>query len=138
MTESTSNGRITREQVFAAADRICAEKQGGDPTQVEVRVLLGTGSMGTIHKYLRQWREQRPPKAQSRPNVPPAVEKALMDALETTRAAVAADLQVRLVQAAEDAEVLASAVEKSDEQNAELRAELDKARIDGEDLKEAR
>ena len=51
---------ITKEQVFAAADEIVEAEEGLPPDKVTiaaVRDSLGTGSMTTITKYLREWKE---------------------------------------------------------------------------------
>ena len=45
---------ITKADVFEAANTLVAE--GMDPTQESVRVYLGRGSKGTIHKYLKAWK----------------------------------------------------------------------------------
>ena len=51
---------ITKEQVFAAADEIIRAEEGLLPEKVTiaaVRDSLGTGSMTTITKHLREWKE---------------------------------------------------------------------------------
>src|SRR4051812_43167577 len=45
---------ITRDQVLEAARAIAAG--GIEPTYINVRARLGTGSFSTIQKYLRDWR----------------------------------------------------------------------------------
>src|SRR4051794_11170394 len=45
---------ITRDQVLEAAGAIAAD--GGEPTYMNVRARLGTGSFSTIQKHLRDWR----------------------------------------------------------------------------------
>jgi hypothetical protein len=47
---------IKRTDVFMAA-KVIAE-QGFIPTQHNVRKYLGCGSKGTIHKYLKQWKQE--------------------------------------------------------------------------------
>jgi len=46
---------ITRRDVFQAAEGLVAK--GYTPTQDGVRHFLGKGSRGTIHKYLKEWKE---------------------------------------------------------------------------------
>jgi len=48
---------VTYQDIAAAAHRIAGE--GKNPTIENVRAILGTGSIGTINKYLRQWKETR-------------------------------------------------------------------------------
>lgn len=55
------DGPITKEQVFAAADRI--NESGKNPTQDLVRKALGGGSFSTISPYLKEWRKQMMEKA---------------------------------------------------------------------------
>lgn len=45
---------ITPQQVYTAADALVAE--GGKPTLRAVRERLGSGSLGTIAKWLQQWK----------------------------------------------------------------------------------
>ena len=45
---------ITREQVAQAATAM--EAEGVEPTYMNVRSRLGTGSFSTIQKYLKEWR----------------------------------------------------------------------------------
>lgn len=46
---------ITSKEVFEAAKILAAQSQ--IPTQETVRTYLGRGSKGTIHKYLKQWKQ---------------------------------------------------------------------------------
>ena len=48
---------ITKEDVFAAADQVAAE--GGNPSQINVRKRLGSGSHTTIGQYLVEWRAKQ-------------------------------------------------------------------------------
>jgi chromosome segregation ATPase len=55
---------VTAGQVKAAADAIAA--RGERPTNRGVRIQLGnTGSMGTIQRYVAEWREERPAAVQA-------------------------------------------------------------------------
>jgi chromosome segregation ATPase len=67
---------ITRDQVLEAARTVAAE--GKEPTYVNVRQKLGTGSFTTIQKYLRDWRaaDQAEPEAK-----PATLPEAFTDAL---------------------------------------------------------
>lgn len=46
---------ITAKDVFKVAETLVGE--GQIPTQGKIREYLGRGSRGTIHKYLKQWKE---------------------------------------------------------------------------------
>lgn len=46
---------ITSKDVFKAAETLVAQYQ--TPTQESIREYLGRGSRGTIHKYLKQWKQ---------------------------------------------------------------------------------
>jgi hypothetical protein len=50
-----SNKGITAKDVFKVAETLVRE--GQTPTQERIREYLGRGSRGTIHKYLKQWKE---------------------------------------------------------------------------------
>lgn len=56
---------ITKEQVFETADSLSAA--GTDPTYLQVRTHLGSGSFSTIQKYLRQWKDARPDTGSTSP-----------------------------------------------------------------------
>lgn len=45
---------ISKQQIFTTAKELVA--QGELPTAVRVRSLLATGSIATIHKYLKEWK----------------------------------------------------------------------------------
>jgi chromosome segregation ATPase len=55
MVNKMSRTSITRQDVFEAAQGLIAK--GYTPTQDGVRHFLGRGSRGTIHKYLKEWKE---------------------------------------------------------------------------------
>jgi len=59
---------VTPEQVHDAADAIKAE--GGKPTLRSVRERLGTGSMGTINKYLQGWKAGQERQQAAEPAIP--------------------------------------------------------------------
>ncbi len=46
---------ITAKEIFKVAETLVA--QGKTPTQDTIREYLGRGSKGTIHKYLKQWKQ---------------------------------------------------------------------------------
>lgn len=51
-----SSIHITPQAVFKAAQDLIGK--GISPTQESIRAFLGRGSRGTIHKYLKQWKEE--------------------------------------------------------------------------------
>jgi len=48
---------ITKDEIFRAANELT--EAGHAPTYLAVRAKLGSGSFGTLQKYLRAWREER-------------------------------------------------------------------------------
>ena len=60
---------ITRDQVLEAARSVAAE--GKEPTYVNVRQKLGTGSFTTIQKYLRDWRTADQAEPEAKPTTLP-------------------------------------------------------------------
>lgn len=48
------NAKLTKQDIFKAAQSMVAK--GTMPTQDKIREYLGSGSRGTIHKYLQQWK----------------------------------------------------------------------------------
>ncbi|MBX9431299.1 DNA-binding protein [Ralstonia pseudosolanacearum] len=85
---------VTPEQVHAAADAIKAE--GGKPTLRSVRERLGTGSMGTINKYLQGWKAGQERQQAAEPAIPPALQRAVLDFMATELAAARAPLEAEL------------------------------------------
>lgn len=85
---------VTYEQVAATAAAIKAE--GGRAMARAVRERLGTGSMGTIHKLLQQWQTGQGHQAETALNLPPTVQRAILDfmaqELTASRATLAAEL----------------------------------------------
>src|SRR4051812_43955876 len=67
---------ITRDQVLEAARTVAAE--GIEPTYMNVRARLGTGSFTTIQKHLKDWRTSDQGDAEVKPaGVPEAFTGAL-------------------------------------------------------------
>ncbi len=52
--ETEAQMAITREQVFERASEIAGE--GKEPTYIDVRARIGSGSFSTISKHLREWK----------------------------------------------------------------------------------
>jgi chromosome segregation ATPase len=87
---------ITPNQVHAAADAIRAE--GGTPTLRAVRERLGAGSMGTVSKYLQQWKAGQERQAATELALPPALQRAVLDFMVTELAAARAPLEHELAE----------------------------------------
>lgn len=101
---------ITAEQVHSIADAIKAA--GGTPTLRSVRERLGTGSMGTISKWLQNWKA-----GQERPSVgaltlPPALQRVVLDYMATELAATRAPLESELAEQQQAAHDLATENER--------------------------
>lgn len=69
--------KLTLELVAATADAIVAS--GSTPSNRAVLERLGTGSMGTIAKFMSAWREQRARPAAQEVSLPPALQQALVE-----------------------------------------------------------
>jgi len=68
---------ITYEQVAAVADAL--RDANVQPTSRSVRERLGnTGSMGTIHRLLQEWKATQERHATLPPTLPPAVQRAIL------------------------------------------------------------
>lgn len=75
----TSN--ISFGQVAAIADAMKAA--GTRPTARSVRERIGSGSMGTIHKFLSQWSGKTVEESEDVPELPESIANALMDFIGT-------------------------------------------------------
>lgn len=72
---------ITKEQIFEACERIFSE--GKTPRIEAIRTILGSGSYSTIGKYLREWKEQSPDRADvTATEIPQELTSAAYDALK--------------------------------------------------------
>lgn len=87
---------ITPEQVHAIADAI--KSKGGKPTLRAVREQLGTGSMGTIAKLLQQWKAGQERQAATELVLPPALQRAILDFMNTELSAVRAPIEAELAE----------------------------------------
>ena len=104
---------ITPEQVHAVADTIKAE--GGKPTLRAVRERLGTGSMGTVNKYLQQWKTGQDRQAAAELVLPPALQRAVLDFMATELEAARAPLEAELADQQQTAGDLAAENERQAE-----------------------
>lgn len=99
----TSN--ITFGQVAAIADAMKAA--GNRPTARAVRERIGSGSMGTIHKFLQQWQGNNSAEGIEAPELPESIASALMDFVYTEIATACEPLNGLLRHAKEDADEIA-------------------------------
>lgn len=82
--------RITKEEIFEAADAILSE--GQEPTGERLRLKLGSrGSFATIYKYFNEWKQGRLNSSKDLPtrqnlSLPDALTKAVANLLEKIRA----------------------------------------------------
>ncbi|HSW71238.1 MAG TPA: DNA-binding protein, partial [Gammaproteobacteria bacterium] len=88
---------VTYEEVAEAA--LLTQSQGNNPTIEKVRVLLGTGSIGTINKHLRKWKTAQDCHSNmaSQENLPETLLSALKDLWKTV--ANQAEEKISLLQA---------------------------------------
>lgn len=125
---------ITREQVHAVADSIKA--QNGKPTLRAVRERLGSGSMGTVAKYLSEWRNGQELQSAANMTLPPLVQRSLIEFIQAELSAARGPLQDEIAEHQQMSSDLASENERQTEvidsqaqELAELAAE--KAVIEG-------
>lgn len=110
---------ITYEQVAAAADRIVAS--GDDPTLRSVREALGTGSLATIHRYMRAWSQARPQLSTPPPiQLPDTIVKAIGQEIARAGAEARAEAEALLAQTQDDAAALEKAGEDLEEERGTL------------------
>ena len=99
---------ITYEMVEAAANALSAERPGTTPTLVAIRAHLGdTGSLNTIHRFLKMWSESRPKATTQVLAVPEEITKALSGWVLQQATGSRADAEERLQQAQAAADELA-------------------------------
>ena len=105
---------ITAEQVYAVADAIRAE--GGKPTSRAVRERLGNvGSMGTINRFLQQWKSSHERKSTGVLSLPVALQNSILDFLEQELAMSRAGLEAELAEQQQEAGDLATENERQSE-----------------------
>jgi chromosome segregation ATPase len=137
---------ITRERVWEVVEAIVAG--GKEPTYLLVRERLGTGSFGTIAKFLREWRAERRDgqgqsvQGSSAPMPAPFQEAVLRLGAEAWRAALSAmqsemvalreSNQRRVEELVGDCEQAARTVDALQEQMQTLRTERDQFRAERE------
>ena len=115
---------ITAEQVAAAADALKGE--GKKPTSRAVRERLGnTGSMGTITKLLQRWKSHQERDQVASLSLPPALQRAVLDFMDTELAAARAPLETELVDLKESIDELATENERQEDALTGLREQLD-------------
>lgn len=138
--------KITKEQIFAAADALVAE--GKTPKVSAVREILGAGSFTTINAAMQEWRDgQKPKEAPEKEVAPQAIAdrlaalgnevwavavKAANESLENDRAELAAvkvEMDEELHQTAEYADKVSDEVDKLREEVGDLTFSLETERI---------
>lgn len=97
---------ITFGQVAQIADTLKAS--GQKPTSRAIRERIGSGSMGTIHKLLQQWKGKAAPDTEDTdaPEIPSAVIKAMTDWITTAAAEAAEDAGEELADLKEENKAL--------------------------------
>lgn len=88
---------ITQEQVNAVADAIRAG--GGKPTSRSVREQLGGGSMATVLRFLQVWQAGQVRQADAPIALPSALQRAIVDFLESEVASAKSTLESDLAAA---------------------------------------
>jgi len=96
---------ITYEQVAAIADAIKAE--GGRAQWRTVRERLGTGSSGTIHRMLQQWKAGQERQIVGALALPPTLQRSILDFLGQELAGAKAALETELAESQQAAGDLA-------------------------------
>lgn len=113
---------ITYEQVALIAEDI--KDEGIEPTQNAIYDRLGRrGSMGTIHKYLAQWRVGQSRQAEVTLSLPPAVQRTILEFLGQEITAQRRELE--------------DSLNKANQAVSELALENERQQIEIEDLSES-
>jgi colicin import membrane protein len=108
---------ITYEQVAAVADAL--REANVQPTSRSVRERLGnTGSMGTIHRLLQEWKATQERHATLPPTLPPAVQRAILAYTATEVASATAQLETAMSEQRQEMGDLAA-------ENERLNADID-------------
>lgn len=100
---------ISYEQVQQAANALVAA--GKNPTIAAVREALGTGSAGTIHRFLTQYREAAPVAAKPARDVPEGLQAALVAEIDRAAAGARAEVEEKLIQTRQEADTLSADLE---------------------------
>lgn len=114
---------VTAEQVHAIADAIKAE--GGKPTSRAVRERLGSGSMGTIVKFLQSWKAGQERRTVAELALPPALQRVVLEFMETELAAARAPLEADLAEQLQTTADLASENERQNGMIEDQAAEIE-------------
>lgn len=114
---------ITFGQVAQIADAMKAA--GNRPTARAVRERIGSGSMGTIHKFLQQWQGNGSAEEIEAPELPESIASALMDFVSTEIATACEPLNGLLRHAKEDAAEIALDNERLNRANEQMNADID-------------
>lgn len=114
---------ITYQDVVTAINTIIAN--GETPSIPRIRSALGnTGSPNTIHKHLSVWRATAAPIVQRQPpQLPDALQVALVSEIERQVAAARVEIDKELAQANADLDLLSNTGEKLEEEIASVKAE---------------
>lgn len=123
---------IVYEQVAAAADALKA--QGQRPTIDAVRMHLGTGSKSTIHRYLRQWEDSRPPVAAAPVEMPTAIHAAIVEEIRRAVTETRAIFEQQLAEIRVTADELAQLNEDLEATNDALTEKLEQEQTDNQQL----
>lgn len=100
---------ITYEQVEQAANSLVAS--GKNPTIAAVRETLGTGSAGTIHRFLTQYREAAPVVHKQARDVPEGLQAALVAEIDRAAAGARAEVEEKLIETRQEADTLSADLE---------------------------
>ena len=114
---------ITLEQVAAAAAELIAS--GAKPTLRAVRESLGTGSMGTIARMLQAWKGSQERTAVAELALPPALQRAILDFMQSELAAARAPLVAELADTQATAADLAAENERQTDDLAECGRQIE-------------
>lgn len=109
---------ITYEQVEQAANALVAA--GKNPTIAAVREALGTGSAGTIHRFLTQYREAAPVAHKPARDVPEGLQAALVAEIDRAAAGARAEVEEKLLQTRQEADTLSADLEAMESERDEL------------------
>jgi len=114
---------ITYEQVEAAADALDAERPGS-ATLEAIRIKIGSGSLGTIHKFLKKRNAERPTKSAPTISIPDEITRALSNWVVQASTGSRAESEERSLQAQTAADELARASEELEAERDQLVADI--------------
>ncbi len=106
---------VQYDDVARVADQLLAE--GQRVTIDTVRHALGdTGSRGTIHRHIEEWKAKRPSTAHSTSSIPEELLQCVARVIDRKRNEAVSDIDSRLSQAQTDASRLAAEVERMEDE----------------------